>query len=137
MADRHLGLIRPDHFLTEPAHVASQHRSTQHPSSAAWHKASEPLAADWPMAFIHAALDRCFVLRNRLGSGFAEAKPSLEMDSNMKEETAIFPLSAGAELREQAQALAKAAWVMGGPGATELPARPIEEDMDETKTPSD
>ena len=59
------------------------------------------------------------------------------MDSNMKEETAIFPLSAGAELREQAQALAKAAWVMGGPGATESPTRPIEEDMDETNTPSE
>ena len=55
----------------------------------------------------------------------------------MNEEFAIFPLPPGAGAREQAEALAKAAWVMGGPGATELPARPIEEDMDETKTPSD
>ena len=59
------------------------------------------------------------------------------MDSNMNEEPPFFPLPADAELREQAEALAMAAWVMGGPGATELPARPIEEDMDETKTPSD
>ena len=30
----------------------------------------------------------------------------------MNEESAIFPLPPGAELREQAEALAKAAWVM-------------------------
>ncbi len=59
------------------------------------------------------------------------------MDSNMKEETAIFPLSAGAELREQAAALARAAWLMGGPEAADPPANPIEEDMDETNTPSE
>ncbi|MEI6606724.1 MAG: hypothetical protein WCP35_15555 [Verrucomicrobiota bacterium] len=54
----------------------------------------------------------------------------------MNEDTAIFPLPAGAELREQAQALARAAWLMGGPEAANPPANPIEEDMDETQTPS-
>jgi hypothetical protein len=33
----------------------------------------------------------------------------------MNEETAIFPLPAGAGLNAQAEALARAAWLMGGP----------------------
>lgn len=33
----------------------------------------------------------------------------------MNQETTIFPLPPGAGLREQAEALAKAAWLMGGP----------------------
>ena len=46
MADRQLPLIRPDHFLTEPAHAASQHRAQQRPSIAARHKATNPLATE-------------------------------------------------------------------------------------------
>lgn len=41
----------------------------------------------------------------------------------MNDETTIFPLPAGAGLREQAEALAKAAWLMGGPGDS-----PVHED---------
>ena len=55
----------------------------------------------------------------------------------MNEDTAIFPLPAGAELREQAAAMAAAAWLMGGPGATDPPASPKEVDRDEPKKPSD
>ena len=43
----------------------------------------------------------------------------------MNEETAIFPLPAGAELREQAAAMAAAAWLMGAPdGSSDPPDLP-------------
>ncbi len=40
----------------------------------------------------------------------------------MNEETTIFPLPAGAELHAQAEALAKAAWLMGGPDESAIDA---------------
>ena len=55
----------------------------------------------------------------------------------MNEAPPFFPLPADAELRAQAEAMARAAWLMGGPGTVDPPANPIEEDMDETQTPSD
>ena len=55
----------------------------------------------------------------------------------MNEETAIFPLPSGADLREQAAAMAAAAWLMGGPRAAEPPTNPIEDDMDDPRKPSD
>ena len=61
----------------------------------------------------------------------------MEKDSFMNEETAIFPLPAGADLREQAAAMAAAAWLMGGPRAAEPPTNPIEDDMDDPRKPSD
>jgi hypothetical protein len=55
----------------------------------------------------------------------------------MNDEDKMFPLPAGAGLREQAEAMARAAWLMAAPGAMEPPASPKEEDRDEPKMPSD
>ncbi len=46
MADWNLRLIRPDHFLTESAHAASQDRGPKRPSIAARHKTTNPLATE-------------------------------------------------------------------------------------------
>ena len=42
----------------------------------------------------------------------------------MNEETAIFPLPAGAGLHAQAEALARAAWLMGAPEGSGNPPDP-------------
>ena len=46
----------------------------------------------------------------------------------MNEETSIFPLPASAALREQAGALARAAWIMGAPGDSDPPVSPVSEE---------
>lgn len=45
----------------------------------------------------------------------------------MNEEATIFPLPAGASLSEQAEALARAAWLMAAPGETNPPASSAED----------
>jgi hypothetical protein len=67
------------------------------------------------MGFIRGELDRPRGPRNWLGSGFARAKPLFGKNSVMDDDTAIFPLPAGATPGQQADALARAAWFMGGP----------------------
>ena len=42
----------------------------------------------------------------------------------MNEKATIFPLPAGAELREQADAMARAAWLMGAPDGSGDPPEP-------------
>lgn len=67
-------------------------------------------------------LDRRSGGHNRLGSGFARAKPLFEKDLVMSDEATIFPLPDGATPREQAAALAAAAWLMSAPDCgTESP----------------
>lgn len=55
----------------------------------------------------------------------------------MDDDDKLFPLPAGATLRQQAAAMAAAAWLMASPGATEPPAGPEGEDRNEPKETPD